>query len=161
MKRILVLSDSHGSLRYMERAVEMIAPDTVIHLGDHRTDAEELSRLYPSLPMLCVSGNCDGRSQDTLTTVLDGIPVLLTHGHRYGVKNGYTRLEYAAMEQQVKIALFGHTHIPYCAQHEGIWYLNPGTCSGYSKPFCGIVEINRGEILCYNLPILMEDEEKI
>lgn len=163
MKKILVLSDSHGTMRYMEQAIDRVCPNLVIHLGDHQSDAEELRREYPNIPIIYVSGNCDGYfgRQDTISTVIDDIPVLLTHGHRYGVKNGYTRLEYAAMEQQVKLVLFGHTHIPYCAELGGILYLNPGACNGYSTPSCGIVEIENGKLVCYNQKILMEDGEKI
>ena len=65
------------------------------------------------------------------------------------------------MEQQVKLVLFGHTHIPYCAELGGILYLNPGACNGYSTPSCGIVEIENGKLVCYNQKILMEDGEKI
>lgn len=32
--RILVLSDSHGNVDNMARAVELTAPDRVLHLGD-------------------------------------------------------------------------------------------------------------------------------
>lgn len=161
--KLLVLSDSHGAIRYMERAVVQYTPDRIIHLGDLQEDAEELSRRNPSIPMLSVCGNCDMRlhGQDTVTTVIEGIPLLLTHGHRYSVKRDCTRLEYAAMEQQVKVALFGHTHVPTCRLHEGIWFLNPGSCGGGTTPTCGMVETYRGNLFCHILPISMEEETKI
>lgn len=36
--RILVLSDSHGNVDNMARAVELTAPDRVLHLGDCQRD---------------------------------------------------------------------------------------------------------------------------
>ena len=45
--RILVLSDSHGNVDNMARAVELTAPDRVLHLGDCWRDAEDLRDLFP------------------------------------------------------------------------------------------------------------------
>ena len=40
--RILVLSDSHGNVDNMARAVELTAPDRVLHLGDCQRDLTAL-----------------------------------------------------------------------------------------------------------------------
>lgn len=42
MKRILVLSDSHGNVNNMVTAVGRLHPDMIIHLGDCWADAEPL-----------------------------------------------------------------------------------------------------------------------
>lgn len=60
---------------------------------------------------------------------LEGKRILMTHGHRYGVKSGYLRAVYAAKEQQADILLFGHTHRAECFQEEGLWVLNPGAAA--------------------------------
>ena len=49
--KYLVLSDSHGNVDNMVRAVELTKPDGIIHLGDGWRDAEELHTLYPRLPL--------------------------------------------------------------------------------------------------------------
>ena len=71
--KIIVFSDSHRDLDHMRQVVKREQPGTVIHLGDHDTDAERLGREFPQLPLICVRGNCDGWSDTplTLTIVLD------------------------------------------------------------------------------------------
>ena len=57
--KILVLSDSHGTMSSMERALERERPDCVLHLGDHLRDARSLARRHPQTPVYAVPGNCD------------------------------------------------------------------------------------------------------
>ncbi len=47
MKRILVLSDSHGNVNNMVTAVGQLRPDMIIHLGDCWADAETAA---PEIP---------------------------------------------------------------------------------------------------------------
>lgn len=49
--KYLVLSDSHGNVDNMVRAVELVKPHGIIHLGDGWRDVEELRQLYPRLPL--------------------------------------------------------------------------------------------------------------
>ena len=139
----------------MVEAIEHEHPDEVIHLGDHTADAEELGHQYSLLPILIVRGNCDWdfTHQEQILTEYDHVRVLAAHGHRYGVKSGLLRYELAAKECQADLALFGHTHQPYCEQFGGLWMLNPGSCGYAAKPSYGIVEIENGNILncrvCY------------
>lgn len=49
--RILVLSDSHGNVDNMARAVKLTAPDRVLHLGDCQRDLTALRARFPALPM--------------------------------------------------------------------------------------------------------------
>ena len=61
---ILVLSDSHGNVGNMIRAVEQVQPDRVLHLGDCQRDLTALEGEFPALPMEGVPGNCDWGSCD-------------------------------------------------------------------------------------------------
>ena len=63
MKRILVLSDSHGNVNNMVTAVGRLHPDMIIHLGDCWADAEQLHRKFPMTVMEQVPGNCDCRQE--------------------------------------------------------------------------------------------------
>ena len=38
--KVLILSDSHGNIEHMERAVELVNPRLIVHLGDCWRDAE-------------------------------------------------------------------------------------------------------------------------
>ena len=97
MKKILVLSDSHGNVNNMVTAVSRLQPDIIIHLGDCWADAEQLHRKFPMTIMEQVPGNCDCR-QDIPERILliEGKKILICHGHTFNVKAGYLNLEYAA-----------------------------------------------------------------
>ena len=112
--KYLVLSDSHGNVDNMVRAVEREKPDGIIHLGDCWRDAEELHELFPRLPLEQVPGNCDFGRFEALERVLilDDHRVLIAHGHTMGVKTGLLRAQYRALEQNADLLLFGHTHVP-------------------------------------------------
>lgn len=128
--KLLVFSDSHRSLRGMRSAVESESPDYVIHLGDLEEDARLLSQEYPRLAVTGVPGNCDGFAFSPLQKLVtyDGVRILMSHGHIWGVKGGYGGAIAAAQKCQAHILLFGHTHVPYCEQLEdGLWVMNPGS----------------------------------
>ena len=57
LKKILVLSDSHGNVNNMVTAVRNTHPDQIIHLGDCWVDAEKLHRQFPMIMMEQVPGN--------------------------------------------------------------------------------------------------------
>ena len=65
MKRVLVLSDSHGNVGNMIRAVKREEPDMILHLGDCVVDADALRREFPHITMVNVPGNCDFSRGDT------------------------------------------------------------------------------------------------
>ena len=148
--KILVLSDSHQIMKYMVEAVELEHPDYVIHLGDCVGDAQDLQKHYPMLPIAFVRGNCDffDLEEETKLTEYDGVRILITHGHKYGVKSGLLRYLLAAKENQVDIALFGHTHCAYCENESGIWMVNPGSCGAGARPTYAIIEIKNGVPMC-------------
>ena len=110
--KIIVFSDSHRELDGMRKVIALEQPDYVFHLGDHDSDAEQISKEFPTLPVAMVRGNCDGWSDSSvsLTLALGGLRFFLCHGHSFGVKSGFLRAVYAAREQNADVLLFGHTH---------------------------------------------------
>lgn len=118
-------------------------PDEIVHLGDHISDARDLSFALPDVEILRVPGNCDYGSieQPSILTELGGVRMFLTHGHLFGVKQGLQRLFLQAKAVDAQIALFGHTHRPLCECHGGIWLLNPGTCGRFGRASYGVIEI--------------------
>ena len=100
----------------MIQAIDEQKPDQVIHLGDLISDAEEISYLYPKLPVCMVPGNCDGWT--TVPSIkqitLQGRSILLSHGHLWGVKSGCDAAIARARAAGADILLFGHTHQPLC-----------------------------------------------
>lgn len=151
--KILVFSDSHRYLSGMYSAIDRHRPQQVIHLGDMVSDAEEVAQHYPKLPFCTVPGNCDGwftteplKKQITL----DGKSILLSHGHRWGVKSGYDGAIADARSVGADVLLFGHTHIPLCQQLEdSLWMMNPGP----ARSSYGLIEIEKGKIDCAVLQV--------
>lgn len=145
---ILVFSDSHHTRSGMYHAIDLHHPDQIIHLGDFLDDAEELSYVYPSIPICMVPGNCDGWTTQPLKRqiTLCGKSILLSHGHIWNVKRGYQYAITDARACSANILLFGHTHIPYCEQlSDGLWVMNPGT----SRSSYGILSLdNAGTASC-------------
>lgn len=162
--KLLVLSDSHSSLRFMRRCVEIIKPDQVIHLGDHYDDGETLRELYPDITLHQVPGNCDRyrcpiSAREILCYPVGGVRLYMTHGHRHMVKQGIGLLLQDARKEGAKAALYGHTHVADCHREpDGLWVLNPGSC-GAMGGSAGIMEIQDGNIIACRILTYKELEE--
>ena len=98
--KVLVVSDSHGKVDNLIRAVELTHPDYVLHLGDCQRDLEKLRQAFPVLPMEGVPGNCDYGSCDQPERLIElgGVRILMLHGHTRGVKSDVMRAVWAARE---------------------------------------------------------------
>ena len=150
--KILVLSDSHAALRFMYYCVSKVAPDAIIHLGDHYDDGEALREEFPSIRLYQVPGNCDRYRcppdvSEILLVTLDGVRLYLTHGHRHKVKMATYALLEDARKARAHGVLYGHTHVPNCYQEpDGLWVLNPGSC-GYFGGTAGLIETRAGQIV--------------
>lgn len=146
MKKILVLSDSHGNVNNMVLAVRSASPDLIIHLGDCWSDAQKLRLKFPGIPMEQVPGNCDCNQEfQERELLIEGKRILICHGHTFNVKAGYLNLEYAAEDRKVDAALFGHTHRVFYDVHNRITYLNPGSIGSPAfgvPPSYGILEVD-------------------
>ncbi len=146
--KILVLSDSHGAMEPMERAVERTDPRMIFHLGDCWRDAERLQERFPRIPLQQVPGNCDFRSQEPAERLLciENFRILLCHGHTYGVKQSLTAAGFAAEEKDLDLFLFGHTHRPLVDRRGKTLFLNPGSIGDWRRPTYGLVTIAGGKL---------------
>ncbi len=151
MKKILVLSDSHSSMRLMRLAMQAVKPDAVVHLGDHYDDGQTLAEEYPYIPFHQVPGNCDRyrcpewEIQRKCYDVC-GVRLFMAHGHNHGVKSSTYRLMLEARDLGAQAALYGHTHQAECyREDEGMWVMNPGTC-GSSDGSVGVIEAADGVV---------------
>lgn len=146
--KILVLSDSHGNLANMLRAVERENPNMLLHLGDCWRDGEKLHAMFPGIPFEQVPGNCDFRpmEQPERLLFLEDKRILMCHGHTYGVKQSLLTAGYAAEEQKLDLFLFGHTHRPLVDRRGKTLFLNPGSIGDYAHPFYGVVTLEKGRL---------------
>lgn len=129
--RIGVVSDSHGDLYMLDRAISLMGEiDMLIHLGDHYRDIIKVNNKY-NYKIYYVPGNNDYISNNEGEKIIEVNKrrIFLTHGHRYNVNLGIMSLAYKAEEEKVNIVLFGHTHRYNIEFNNDIFFLNPGSVS--------------------------------
>ncbi len=157
--QFLIFSDSHGRPEKLKEALSRTHRcDGVFFLGDGVKDLAycDIECLY------AVSGNCDYFSfdrdefPDKRVVTVGGKRILMTHGHKYGVKSGLGSLIYAAIEEDADIVLFGHTHerldmrvtqdtVP--SLKKPVYFFNPGSIGDFPGSW-GCLDITlRGEVL--------------
>jgi putative phosphoesterase len=127
--RVLVISDSHGSVASLRAAVKAAGDiDCAIHLGDYTGDSRVLSEMT-GLPVYAVRGNCDlsleYESEEVIC--LEGARIYATHGHKYGVNAGIYGLAQRAEELGCCVALYGHTHVSAIEAQGRLLLVNPGS----------------------------------
>ena len=169
---LLILSDSHGRPDRVTEAIRRVRPDGILFAGDGLRDLAYCD--LPSsgaCPLWAVKGNCDwmlspviigdsapGAEDEELITV-EGIRILLIHGHKYGVKGNLLPATYRAMEREADILVFGHTHTPvelHLLPHDErslvpvqkpLTLFNPGSIGSTEASF-GTITIRGGQVLC-------------
>ena len=146
--RILVFSDTHCCIEPCIKTINnIIGVDMIIHAGDHDSDAKKLEKLFPTIPIKYVRGNCDFSSSPSgLTVEIEDKKIFVTHGHLYNVKTeyNYSTLKEKGLSMGADLVVFGHTHIPYCENNGKIILLNPGSVK-MSQTF-GVIEVENGKI---------------
>lgn len=130
--RITVISDSHKSVGTVRNILAAQAESKhIFFLGDVTADIEDINREFPDKKFYIVSGNCDFFSSYPSSDIetVGGKKIFYTHGHTLGVKYGTERLKDTAKRLNCQIALFGHTHVSQILYEDGIYLVNPGSCS--------------------------------
>lgn len=120
MKRIGVLSDTHGKLR--EEVAEILRGcDVILHAGDINSP-KVLDALREIAPLYVVRGNADKEWAEGLPEILSekicGLRVFMVHNKKYIPKD----------IGDYDLVVFGHSH-KYGEYREGnCVFLNPGSC---------------------------------
>jgi len=150
MKKVLIVSDSHGLTTELAKIKEKHANevDLMIHCGD-----SELSAIEPCIEgYLVVRGNCDfeGNFPEDLIEDVAGFRLYITHGHRYSVKSTLLNLSYRAREQKANIVCFGHSHSLGAEVIDQTLFINPGSIRlprGRVEKTYVILEIESGTMI--------------
>ena len=120
MKRVIVLSDTHGLLRpevleYLSRA------DVIIHGGDINTQAI-VDKLREYGPLYIVRGNNDREWAEglphSITFAVEGVRFFLIHNKK----------DIPADLSDVDVVVYGHSHKYACGERDGLLWVNPGSC---------------------------------
>jgi putative phosphoesterase len=147
MKKVMFISDIHGSTTSLDQALKAYAlekPDKLVILGDilyhgPRNPLPEgydpkavIRQLNPiRKAIIAVRGNCDAEVDQMVLDFniqsaesrlwLDGIGFFMTHGHLYN-----NQPPHDIMGENIFIQ--GHTHVPMIQKtSQGIFHVNPGS----------------------------------
>lgn len=149
--RVGVVGDIHGNLSGLEQALRSMGTiERLLFTGDGYREIIR-AKLSFKVPVIGVAGNCDISSEYPVEQFfqLGNHQVMLTHGHRYGVKHTLTTIGLAGRERGVSLIVFGHTHLPLHTEWEGINLFNPGTLCperAFRGVTYGIIEFDREQI---------------
>ena len=89
--RILVVSDTHGDLRSLIKAVDaQRKAEIIVHCGDGEEQQRFLKDNYKDKMIVAVRGNCDWNSFFPSKEIFKacGKTIFVTHGHLYDAKSG-------------------------------------------------------------------------
>lgn len=155
--RIVVISDSHKRSDIVEKILyAQPKAQAVFFLGDNAGDIEDLQYLFPQKRFYILSGNCDYFSTYPSSDMANvgGKKIFYTHGHTLSVKYGVGNLINTARQNGCDIALYGHTHISNIVYEDGIYIVNPGSCSSSreGKNSYAVIDIEPNGIM----PIIVE-----
>lgn len=128
MKKILIISDTHGDRSYFRKIINEEQPDIKIHCGDFCTDIDLISENFDYF----VAGNNDYEGERIVDFKIDDLNCRLMHGDQFGYSvPGYARRELKlyeyAKENNIDILFSGHTHIEQVFYKDNILIINPGS----------------------------------
>ena len=142
MKKVIVISDSHGNMPKITALYPIFKEcDYIIHLGDTSGDGARIKKEFGDKTIL-VNGNCDPvkLGEDEVILNIEGVKIFATHGHLYSAKTTLNRLYMRGNEENCKLVLYGHTHRAREDETLGITLINPGNLSRYSQnSYCYLV----------------------
>lgn len=153
MKRIGVLSDTHGKLR--DEVVEILRGcDVILHAGDVNTP-RVLEKLREIAPLYVVRGNADKEwakgLPEKLSEEICSLRVFMVHNKKHIPKE----------MENYDLVVFGHSH-KFEERREGnCLYLNPGSCGPrrFSQPVTmALVEVENGEIRIIRKDIVQDGQ---
>lgn len=163
MRRIAVLSDTHAP-RFWKGCPPAVAErladvDCILHAGDVCT-VDVLIELATFAPVHAVLGNNDGPdvaawgAPETLEMVIAGVPIAMIHdsGPAAGRSVRMRRRFPAAA-----LVIFGHSHIPWDAEVDGLRVFNPGSPTDKRRQphgTIGMLEFEDGAIVSAELIVV-------
>lgn len=146
--KLMFISDIHGSLYWLEKALEKVEAEqvhTLVILGDFlyhgprnplpegydpQGVAAKLNAYGKSL--VAVRGNCDAEVDqmllqfpmmgDYVLILHEGRKIFATHGHGFSI-------DHLPQLNAGDIFIQGHTHLPVADIKDGVFVLNPGSIS--------------------------------
>lgn len=154
MKKITVVSDTHGNRRALDGLDTIFSEsDIIIHLGDTSADGSYIQAKFPKV--LLLNGNCDPvkLGEDERVIEVEGVKIFACHGHLYSAKTTLSKLALRAKELGCKIALYGHTHRAREDFIDGVTLINPGALYRYGEKSYLYLVINGEKFTAKTVPL--------
>ena len=146
--KIGVMSDTHGSLPYFEKALDLLKDcDVLFHIGDvlyhgPRNDLPEgynpkgvIKEINNLDNIIIVRGNCDADVDQMvikhpiedgyILTEVGNVTFLLNHGYLESKEETIRQ----AKDKGANVLILGHTHVKELYMDEDLVVLNPGSTS--------------------------------
>jgi uncharacterized protein len=122
MKRVGIISDTHGLLR-PEAAAFLRGSDFLLHAGDIG-GAEILKSLAAIAPITAVRGNNDrgpwaASIRETEVLAVEEVSIYVIHD--------LAQLDLDPAAAGFRVVVSGHSHRPVVEEKAGVLYLNPGS----------------------------------
>jgi uncharacterized protein len=148
----VVLADTHIPLR-AKGLPEGLLPsleeaDLILHAGD-LLDPKLLDELALYAPVRAVKGNVDPPEVDlpeTLEFSFGGAKVAMIHDSR---RREGRRWRLARRFPEARVIVFGHSHIPFLEDKDGLLLLNPGSPTDKRRQpehTFALLRVERGEV---------------
>lgn len=153
--KVAVISDTHT--RGMTRTVPfsvwpyLETADHILHAGDV-VDPALLDEMKSLAPLTVVMGNCDELdvrdwgATDEAVVELGGVGIAMVHDS--GLTTG-RRPRMSARFPDARVVVFGHSHLPFNEDADGLLLFNPGSPTWPRQaPFCsmGLLWIEDGTV---------------
>ena len=120
---ILIISDYHKKEDEVLKLKSLYNPEYILCCGDGESD----DAFYLENEIISVKGNCDYANLPLVKVVeIKGKRFLLVHGHLHDVYFDIFKLYLLAKENNADYVLYGHTHMQYQEEYEGVTFINPG-----------------------------------
>lgn len=122
--KLIVVSDSHGKDDVLENILQMYPDaDAFIHCGDIEADPS----LFPQF--ITVKGNNDifYDYPDYQILAIAEHRIYITHSHQFTYAKRMQQMAAKAKEFDCDIVCYGHTHVAFDGECDGVRIINPGS----------------------------------
>lgn len=144
--KIIVVSDSHGKNDVLVSILKQYPhADAFIHCGDIEVDPS----VFPQF--ITVKGNNDifYDYPDYQILEIAGHRIYITHSHQFSFMKRKAKMAAKAKEYDCDILCYGHTHVAYDGECDGVRMINPGSIwhsRDGREPSYAIIDIEQAHI---------------